>query len=236
MHRRLLWAMFASGLLWMSAGFNLAFAAMSLDEANKVIEVCNEEEDVVDASKVDAAMAVYKAKAEKGDVATQLKLGNIYYNGLCTSDEGGKQAIMWYTKAANAGNVDAKSSLGSLYYGLEDYTNAILWYKKAAANNDKNAQYYLGILYSKDSAKDEQLANEWFSAYVAEDPSLLTNIGRLFAEGYDVPQDYNKALAWYLKAEQKGQNEARYQIADALCLNGQSGTDVTIMQKLRSMV
>ena len=134
MHKRLFYILIASGLLWLNTGLNVAFAAMSLAEADKVIEACDTDEgEAPEAAKVDAAIAVYKAKAEKGDVATQLKLADIYNNGFCTTDEDGKQAMLWYSKAATAGNVEAQSSLANLYYNQEDFTNAALWYNKAAA-------------------------------------------------------------------------------------------------------
>lgn len=60
-------------------------------------------------------------------------------------------ASYWYKKAADSGDVQAQSVMGSRYFegiGVEiDYESASLYWEMAARNGDRTAQYNLGCLY-----------------------------------------------------------------------------------------
>jgi TPR repeat protein len=62
-----------------------------------------------------------------------------------------KQAVTWFTKAAEQGNADAQDLVGFSYYegnGVEqDYTQATKWYTKSAQQGNANAQCRLGLCY-----------------------------------------------------------------------------------------
>jgi hypothetical protein len=63
------------------------------------------------------------------------------------------EAILWYRKAAEQGDVLAQLNLGVMYDEgkgvVEDYVEAIRWFRKAAEQGDARAQYNLGLMYSK---------------------------------------------------------------------------------------
>jgi hypothetical protein len=88
-------------------------------------------------------------KANAGDSAAQVQAGD-----SCSSAHDYKQAIEWYTKAANQGNVAAELDLASLYrdgrgkFFARDVDQAAAWYRKAAEQGDPRAQAALGMLYT----------------------------------------------------------------------------------------
>jgi TPR repeat protein len=78
------------------------------------------------------------------------------------------EAVEWYRKAAEQGNVDAQFRLGVWYrHGTgvaKDETEAVVWYRKAAEQNNALAQCNLGLCYDNGTgvAKDEAKAVEWY--------------------------------------------------------------------------
>ena len=61
------------------------------------------------------------------------------------------QAVYWYTKSAEQGNVYAQYNLGNLYLRGHGVTQndelAFKWFTKAAEQGDAPAQYNLGHMY-----------------------------------------------------------------------------------------
>ena len=61
------------------------------------------------------------------------------------------QAIVWFQKAAEAGNAAAQNNLGYCYkhgHGVgADLVAAVTWYRKSAQQGDVNAQVWLGYCY-----------------------------------------------------------------------------------------
>lgn len=101
------------------------------------------------------------------DANMQYKLGNRFYHGLGV-DLDYKQAVYWYEKAANQGNIDAQFNLGVCYDNgsgvSQDSEKAVYWYKKAAGQGNAAAQYNLGVLYEKGQGmlKNKEKAIEWY--------------------------------------------------------------------------
>ena len=89
------------------------------------------------------------SKANAGDAAAQAQAGD-----SCSAAHDYKQAVEWYTKAANQGNITAELDLASLYRDgrgklfARDVDQAAAWYRKAAEQGDPRAQGALGMLYS----------------------------------------------------------------------------------------
>ena len=70
---------------------------------------------------------------------------------------------------ANAGDADAQTRLGSMYYfGLgvpQDDVEAVAWYRKAAEQGQADAQLSLGFMYSggRGVPQDDVEAYKWFN-------------------------------------------------------------------------
>jgi tetratricopeptide (TPR) repeat protein len=73
---------------------------------------------------------------------------------------GEDQAVQWYRKAADAGDVAAMVSLGALLkkQGKED--QAMQWYRKAADAGDADAMVNVGVLLAERGEKDQ--AAQWY--------------------------------------------------------------------------
>ena len=104
---------------------------------------------------IDAALL---ARANAGDVASQVQVGDSYAGGSGQARnpkqlaEDYRQAAVWFRKAAEKGDIAGELRLAALYRdgrGVErDMAQAAEWYRKAAEQGDADAQATLGVLYS----------------------------------------------------------------------------------------
>jgi tetratricopeptide (TPR) repeat protein len=96
---------------------------------------------VASARKDDArAAGLYRAAADKGNVAAMVNLGVLYNLGNGVVQDVA-EARKWYESAAALGDVYAMYNLGLIYEGLaKDLEKARQWYRKAADMGDKEAQ------------------------------------------------------------------------------------------------
>jgi TPR repeat protein len=117
-----------------------------------------------------------QSKANQGDTNAQFNLALLYYHGVGTPQDS-KQAVYWYTKAAEQGHVQAQYELGKLYLFSgddevpQDYKQSVYWHTKAAEQGHILAQ---------------------------------NNLGHNYQYGDGAPQDYKQAFFWYTKAAEQG--------------------------------
>ena len=92
----------------------------------------------------------YKAKAERGDAAAQVSLGQCYDKGLGVEKDYA-ESVKWFRKAAEQDHARAQFNLGGSYHsGIgvgKDYEEAVKWFRKAAEQDNANAQIGLGVCY-----------------------------------------------------------------------------------------
>jgi TPR repeat protein len=119
-----------------------------------------------------------KRLALQGNIYMQNNLANMYL-------EAGnkKEAVYWYTKAADQGVVSAQGMLAYLYkegIGVpENDALAVKWYREAAVQGDANHQYNLGLMYASGEGVPENniRAYVWWSmAKTHGNISAATNI------------------------------------------------------------
>jgi TPR repeat protein len=162
-------------------------------------------------------------KANNGDARAQ------YLRGLmCQCGDGVprdyKEAINWYTKAAEQGYASAQSVLGEmysigsdLYEGVpQDYNGAAKWYTKAAEQGYASAQSSLGEMYYNGYGvpQDSNEAIKWCTKAAEQGyPSAQFLLGKIYYGGYyggkDFPHDYSKAAEWCTKAAEEGYTSAQ---------------------------
>ena len=110
----------------------------------------------------------------------QFEKGWLYYK-----DRNYTEAVKWFSKAAEQGDVNAQGMLGDCYNLGEgvsiDYQKAVKWWRKAAEQGDTDAQYSLGESYE-------------------------------YGEG--VMKDYEEAVKWYLKAAKQGDEDAQQKLKE----------------------
>lgn len=120
---------------------------------------------------IDAALL---AKADGGDPAAQVAVGEKYAQAAAVAQDPGEateswnKAIEWYARAAAKDYAQAEIRLADAYaYGRgvpRDKVKAVEWYRKAAEQGDAGAQGTLGMLYAlgQGVAPDDAEAYFWF--------------------------------------------------------------------------
>ena len=82
------------------------------------------------------------------------RLGMLYENGTNGVRKDEKEAIDWFRKAANQGNLDAQYNLGRCYKNgdgvNQDMLRAAKWFYKAAKQGDKDAKDALKRILDND--------------------------------------------------------------------------------------
>ena len=117
---------------------------------------------------IDAALL---ARANAGDAASQVLVGDSYKNGEVVAKDYA-QAAAWYRKAADQGRTDAQIRLAALYRDgakgfARDMEQAVTWYRKAAEQGDADAQATLGVLYSMGQGVPRSDADAYYWFYLA---------------------------------------------------------------------
>jgi hypothetical protein len=111
------------------------------------------------------------ARANAGDAASQILLGDSYKDGKIV-EKNYTQAAAWYRKAADQGRTDAMIRVAGLYRdGANDFPRdmdqAVAWYRKAAELWDVDAQATLGVLYSMGQGVPHSDADAYYWFYLA---------------------------------------------------------------------
>jgi uncharacterized protein len=158
------------------------------------------------------AIELSKAKeaAEKGSASAELKIGDIYFNGVGVATDHG-EALRWYLKAASQGNSDAEFNVGRMYYDgdgdFKNYPKAMKWYLEAAGQNVAAAQFNVGMMYDNGFGidQDSSQAAEWYlKAAMQGMVAAEVNLGVMYSNGEGVPRDQVEGLAWTYIAAASG--------------------------------
>lgn len=117
-----------------------------------------------------------------------------------------QKAYVLFEQAANNHENQAYYYLGIMnYYGegvSKNRIEALMWLHKAAEIGDTSAVGMIGTIYFEDeSVKDYALALEIFNKAAAEgDLTAEFYLGKMYAQGLGVKQNYPIALEWFKKA------------------------------------
>jgi TPR repeat protein len=171
------------------------------------------------------AFSCCREAAALGSAEGQFLLGQHFQRGLGVVANF-STAFYWYSLSAGQGNMDAQCELAALYLrGLgvgRDVGLAMAWFQRAAEQGCAAAQWNLGALFAGGSENVQpnlRLAFEWCQLAAAQNfLAAQASLGLLFAR----MKDYKKARAWWLKAADRGDPEAQYNLA-MLCKKGDGG-------------
>jgi len=151
-------------------------------------------------------------RLDPSDIGTERQLGLIYQKGDGTQKDG-VQAVIWFRKAADQGDMASEAQLGGIYLNgakgvVPDKTQAIFWFQKAAEQGDARSAFTLGNLYVP---TDRAQAIAWFrkSAELGSLDAELT-IAKDYSGGYLAPKDIAQGIFWYRKAAERENGEAQY--------------------------
>lgn len=142
------------------------------------------------------------AKAEAGDAEAQFAVGGAYDSGKgAPHDE--KEALKWYTMAAEHGHAEAQNSVGSMLQAYKRYAEARGWYEKAAAQGNAEATNSLAYLYDLGLGVPQN-RQKGFEIYTrAADlgwAQAMWNIAVMYDAGQVGPRDPVKACTWARRA------------------------------------
>lgn len=152
------------------------------------------------------------AKAEAGDVESQMRVGGAYDTGRGAPHDRAT-AMKWYRMAAEGGNAEGQNSMGSMLQDEKKYTDALTWYEKAAAQGHAQAINSMGYLYDlglgvpQDRKKGFDLYSRAAESGFAE---AMWNIANMYGAGQLGPADLVMACVWSNRAARfTGPNDQR---------------------------
>jgi TPR repeat protein len=160
------------------------------------------------------ALPLLQQLAEQGNAPAQFHLAQLYRDGQGVA-RNNDQALIWYRKAAEQGQVKAQNYLGWFYSAAQDYSPAVAWYRKAAEQGYAEAQYNLGWLYAKGRGvvQDNKQAVDWFSKAAQQGyADAQFNLGWMYAKGLGVTRDDGQAIILFGKAAQQGYADAQFNL------------------------
>ncbi len=151
-----------------------------------------------------------KARADKGDAAAQLQVGDFYFDGTGVTRDL-RKGVKYHRKAAEQGLAAAQYQLALDYTlgdGVEaDKTEAAVWFRKAAEQSHVEAQVALGMCYVGGDGVTANGAEgiEWFRKAVAQGSADAEyRIGKCFLEGTGVSKDIEQGIKWIRHAAERG--------------------------------
>jgi TPR repeat protein len=144
-----------------------------------------------------SAFQQYQQLAEAGNAEAQNKVGHFYEYGWGGISKDPQAALYWLTKAANAGNIDAKDTLALKYEGgkgvKKDPKLAIKFLTEVAESGNAFAQGRLGGIYAVGELvpRNATKARYWLERGAAQGDFgsrlLLQSLNRQEAEIYRSP-------------------------------------------------
>ena len=162
-----------------------------------------------------------KKAAINGHSVSQCQLGDFFYYGNDTHKPDYKEAIKWYTKASEQGDLDAKTQLGLCYAlgkGVDvDDPKAIQLFSEAAEKNQPKAQLWLGLYYLNawTVEQDYSRAVYWFQKSANQNFSEAQyELGKCYKLGNGVEKNEREAFACFEKAAQNGLSKAHVEIGE----------------------
>jgi len=148
-----------------------------------------------------------KSMAKSGDAVAQYNLGRFYddqESGGRRKARDDRQAVSWYTKAAEQGLADAQFDLGRMYVtgtGItQDVELGVSWQLKAAEQGLARAQFAIGKRYLSgvDLTQDYQQAFDMFLKAANQGfVGAQYQLGAMLFHGEGVPQDLVQAHKWF---------------------------------------
>ena len=169
--------------------------------------------------------------AESGNIHAQYILGDMYLEMETDKTESG---ITLLTKAANANQSDALIRLGDCYcegiYFDVDYSRSFSFYKSAADLGDADAMARVGSAYydGEGVAVNKAEALSWAKKSV----ELGSRDGEFLLANYyeDEDNDMEKAIYWYTRAAEHGDDCAQYYLG--FCYENGEGVETDISKAI----
>ena len=151
-----------------------------------------------------------KERAKSYDVLAMYVLGVTYEEGRYTPIDI-DQAIYWFEKAANAGDVHSQLHLASLLRIEACYEEMFFWLGEAAKKSHVQAEYRLGYCYEigLGTEIDYGFAESWYLRAARKgDREALFRLAYLYHRNLCSSPDQGTALRYFRRAANQGHLEA----------------------------
>ena len=171
--------------------------------------------------KLNSILTKLEKTALENDLNAKFIWGVSLFRGLWI-DENEKEGLEWIRKAAINGNSEAQCFLGEVFLGIEkqppkdpniiDPPKGIEWLKKSAASENIGAIFRLFNLYihGKHVEQNHLEALTLVKTGVKlNDSGAINTLGTMYYYGTGVQRDLNKALHYWRKSAELGNQEAR---------------------------
>ena len=154
--------------------------------------------------------------AQLGNKDAMFALGEAYYDGIVVKKDNNK-ALAWRIKGAEHGSSECMTLVGISYvdddFGRVSYGEAEIWLKKSLKAENKISEIsmvYLGHIYSMKNSKlyNPQEAFYWYKKAAELYEIYSFWVGECYLYGIGVVKDRHRAMDWYLKAANSGNDEA----------------------------
>ena len=186
------------------------------------------------------AVRWFRAAAKLGHVEAQFELGIAHRDGNGTRRDR-SEAARWLRKTAEQGLADAHRELELVYRdALLGHPKTAQWLRDAADRGDPDAQYELGnaCRWGKGAEQDDAEAMEWYGLAADQghhvdaqrhleqmqryaelrqaadrgDAEAQYQLGILYRDGEEVPQDPAEATRRFLAASKQGHAGAQWEL------------------------
>jgi len=160
-----------------------------------------------------------KELALKGDINSQIAIGNAYYSGNAEVEKDRKESFKWFLKAANQGSSIAGNRLGHMLLpgdGVQQNKDkSVEWFKKSAILGFADSEYMMGQMYFSGITVDVDFdkAAKWFDKAAKQHyPKAQSLLGSMYSNGTGVAKNYKKAAVLYQQSAEKGDENAQYNL------------------------
>ena len=160
----------------------------------------------------ETAAVYFRKGAESGDTDCMHYLGFLYEKGLIASDDSWLEARDWYEKASQAGDVEALTDLGRVYYADGYLQTSYTCWQQAADAGNTDALVYIGCLYL---ACEGVELNEIEAFGCFEEAAKQGNacgmmmLSYCYEKGYGTDENIEQAEYWQKEAEKAGYGKDR---------------------------
>lgn len=192
----------------------LAAAHAGQDSSSAAMSATNTEEPAVAAANQYETVEQLRVAAEKGDVAAQALLGQLYVTGQGVPRDV-RQGHRLTLKAAEQGNALAQFNLGQMYrqdLGKQDLFGAIEWLIKSANQGFPQAQQALARIYDSGNGAPRNYyeARLWYQMLALHgDVQAQARLGEMYFRGVGVERDMETAQHWLRLAANQGDSKSR---------------------------
>ena len=155
----------------------------------------------------EVAAELFRKDTDQGNPSAQVTLGRMYSPG-----EGRRQdhtvAARWFRKVAEQRNPRGQFHLAHKYQNGEglprDHTEAAAWFRKAVEQGNPRVEFELAKMHHYDVHEDPaETAERCLKVAKKGDCYAQFAVGVMYYDGKGVPQDHEKAAAWFRKAAEQ---------------------------------